>query len=230
MERIKRILICPVLAVVVMLSGCAEYQQTLESKNKADLDAQKEQVTDYMETCLNEKYADVLGKDPSDKLFEVYDLSKGGNQAWFNEGVYPAKARCLLDEYDEEFTVELEVERNLKGFGTFKDSFYGILYGDEAKWALEDFVLEYPVTDTQIYYLPSEEIVTEESELRENLYVFGKYGFSTQEEFDELCEFIDKLNELGYQHRIATSDESTNNKSMSGNNNTSDELREFYGM
>ena len=54
MERIKRILICPVLAVMVMLSGCAEYQQTLESKNKADLDAQKEQVTDYMETCLNE--------------------------------------------------------------------------------------------------------------------------------------------------------------------------------
>lgn len=229
MNRLKRLFVCPLLAVVFVLSGCL-FDLGAEERHQAELDEKKEIVTDYMETCLNEKYAEFFGMDPSDELFEVYDLSKGGNQAWFNEGVYPAKARCLLDEYDEEFTVELEVERNLKGFGTFKDSFYGILYGDEAKWALEDFVLEYPVTDTQIYYLPSEEIVTEESELRENLYVFGKYGFSTQEEFDELCEFIDKLNELGYQHRIATSDESTNNKSMSGNNNTSDELREFYGM
>ena len=230
MERIRIFLICPLLAVMIVLSGCSFGLDALASKNQAELDEKKEIITDYMETCLNEKYAGVLSRDPSDKLFEVYDLSKGSNQAWFNEGVYPAKARCLLDEYDEEFTVELEIERNLKGFGTFKDSFYGILYGDEAKWDFEDFVLEYPVTDTQIYYMPNEEIVTEESELRENLYVFGKYGFSTQEEFDELCEFIDKLNELGYQHRIATSDESTNNKSMSGNNNTSDELREFYGV
>ena len=81
MERIKRLLICPVLAVVVALSGCASYQQALASENKADLDEKKAVITDYMETCLNEKYADVLGMDPSDKLFEVYDLSKGGNQA-----------------------------------------------------------------------------------------------------------------------------------------------------
>ena len=228
MERIKRFLICPVLAVMVMLSGCASYQQILASENKADLDEKKAVITDYMENCLNEKYADVLGMDPSDELFEVYDLSKGGNQAWLNEGVYPAKARCLLDEYEGEFSVEVYVERNLKGFGTFKDSFYGILYGEEEKQILEDLVLEYPVTDTEIYYLPSEDIVSEESELRENLYVFAKYDFFTPEELDDVCEFIDRLNECGYDQRIAIKDKCGGNRSMSSHNSTSQEVREFF--
>ena len=120
------------------------------------------------------------------------------------------------------------MESNIKSFGAFKDSFYGILYGDEVKQSLEDLVLEYPVTDTQIYYLPSEEIVKEESELRKNLYIFGKYDFSTPEELDRVCEFIDKLNELGYQHRIAIKDLSDNSRSIAGNNKTSEEIREFF--
>ena len=228
MKKYMRFLVCPFLAVIVLLSGCSEYSESLASKNREELEEKKKIVTDYMETCLNEKYADVLGRDPSDKLFEVYDLSKGGNQAWFNEGEYPAKAICVLDEYAVEFDVEIRLERNLKDFGTFKDSFYGVLYGDKVKSSLEELLIEYPVTDTQVYYLPNENIVTLDSELRENLYVFGKYNFSTQEEFDELCEFVDKLNESGYDHRIAIKDESDNKRSMSEHNKTSDELRDFF--
>lgn len=228
MDRLVRFLICPLLAVMVLFSGCSFDREALESKHKAELDETKETITDYMKKCLNEKYADVLGMDPSDKLFEVYDLSKGTNQAWLNEGVYPAKARCLLDEYDGEFSVEVYVERNLKGFGTFKDSFYGILYGEEEKQALEKLILEYPVTDTEIYYLPNEDIVTDESELRENLYIFGRYAFSTPEELDDVCELIDKLNELGYDQRIGIRDESGGNRSISSHNSTSEEVRDFF--
>ena len=107
MERFKRFLICPLLAVMVMLSGCLYDSEKLEAKNRADLEERKTIVTDHMENCLNEKYAEVLGKDVSDKLFKVYDLSKGQNQAWFNRGEYPAKATCRLDEYDGEFRVEI---------------------------------------------------------------------------------------------------------------------------
>ena len=227
MERFRRFLICPLLAVMVMLSGCLYDSEKLEAKNKAELEEKKAAVTDYMEKCLNEKYASALGKDPADKLFEVYDLSKGQNQAWFNEGTYPAKAVCTMDEYAVEFDVEIYLERNLKGFGTFKDSFYGILYGDEEKQSLEELVLDYPVTETQIYYLSNEEIVTDESELRENLYFFGKCSFSTPEELDTLCEFVDKLNELGYDHRIAITDNSKS-RALSEHNDTSEEIREFF--
>jgi hypothetical protein len=227
MERFKRFLICPLLAVMVMLSGCLYDSEKLAAKNRADLEERKAIVTDHMETCLNEKYAEVLGKDVSDKLFKVYDLSKGQNQAWFNRGEYPAKATCRLDEYDGEFRVEIYMESNIKSFGTFKDSFYGILYGDEVKEELEELLLEYPVTDIDIYYLPNEKIVTEEAELRENLYVFGKCSFSTPEELDTICELVDKLNERGYYHRIAISDE-TRSRARSSNNSTSEEIREFF--
>ena len=228
MERFRKILIYPLLAAMVLLSGCFYDSEKLAAKNKAELDEKKALVTDQMEKGLNEKYAGVLGTDPSDDLFDVYDLSKGQNQAWFNRGTYPAKAKCSLDEYSGEFSVEIYMESNIKSFGAFKDSFYGILYGDEVKQSLEDLVLEYPVTDTQIYYLPSEEIVKEETELRKNLYIFGKYDFSTPEELDRVCEFIDKLNELGYQHKIAIKDLSDNSRSMAGNNKTSAEIREFF--
>lgn len=228
MERFRKILIYPLLAAMVLLSGCFYDSEKLAAKNKAELDEKKALVTDQMEKCLNEKYAGILGTDPSDDLFDVYDLNKGQNQAWFNRGTYPAKAKCSLDEYSGEFSVEIYMESNIKSFGAFKDSFYGILYGDEVKQSLEDLVLEYPVTDTQIYYLPSEEIVKEESELRKNLYIFGKYDFSTPEELDRVCEFIDRLNELGYQHRIAIKDLSDNSRSMAGNNKTSEEIREFF--
>ena len=228
MDRFKRFLVCPLLAVTVALSGCLYDSEKLAERNKAELEEKKARVTEQMEACLNEKYADVLGMDPSDDLFEVYDLSKGSNQAWFNRGTYPAKAECSLDEYSGEFRVEIYMESNMKSFGTFKDSFYGIIYGDEVKQSLEELILEYPVTDTEIYYLPSEDIVTEESELRKNLYIFGQYDFATPEELDTLCEFIDLLNELGYQHRIAIKDTSKSSRAMAGNNNTSEEIRDFF--
>ena len=228
MNRFKSILICPLLAVMVMLSGCLYDSEALASKNKEELEEKKARVTEQMETCLNEKYAGVLGRDPSEKLFEVYDLSKGQNQAWFSRGTYPAKAKCVLDEYAGEFSVEIYMESNIKSFGAFKDSFYGILYGDEVKESLKEMVLEYPVTDTEIYYLPNEEIVKEETELRENLYIFGKCSFSTPEELDTVCEFVDRLNELGVQHRIAIKDESESSRSMTETNDTSEEIRKFF--
>ena len=60
------------LAVMVLLSGCLYDSEKLAAKNKAELDEKKALVTDQMEKCLNDKYADVLGKDPSDDLFDVY--------------------------------------------------------------------------------------------------------------------------------------------------------------
>ena len=98
MDRFKRFLVCPLLAVTVALSGCLYDSEKLAERNKAELEEKKAKVTEQMEACLNEKYADVLGMDPSDDLFEVYDLNKGSNQAWFNRGTYPAKAECSLDE------------------------------------------------------------------------------------------------------------------------------------
>ena len=98
MKRFMKTLICPMLAVMVLLSGCLYDSEKLAAKNKAELDEKKALVTDQMEKCLNDKYADVLGKDPSDDLFDVYDLNKGQNQAWFNRGTYPAKDKCSLDD------------------------------------------------------------------------------------------------------------------------------------
>ena len=228
MDRIKRFLLCPVLMIAVVLSGCFYDSKKLAAKNKAELEERKAVVTDYMENCLNEKYAEVLGKSSSEELFKVYDLSKGQNQAWFNRGTYPAKARCVLDGYEDEFDVEVYMESNIKSFGTFKDSFYAVLYGEDVRQELEDLVAGYPLSEINIYYLPNEEIVKEESELRKNLYIFGTYHVSSDEELDELCELIDILNEAGYVHRIAFYDDITGNRSRSSNNITSDEVRRYF--
>ena len=105
MNRLRRFLLCPVLALAFVLSGCFYDSEKLEAKNKAELEERKAFVTEYMKTGLNKKYSDVLGKSSSDELFSVYDLSKGQNQAWFNRGTYPAKAGCILDGYAGEFDV-----------------------------------------------------------------------------------------------------------------------------
>ncbi|WP_034450981.1 hypothetical protein [Butyrivibrio sp. AE2032] len=228
MEIAKRSMLCPVLILAVMLSGCFYDPDKLEAKNKAELEEKKAVVTEYMETCLNDKYADVLGGSSSDELFEVYDLSKGQNQAWFNRGTYPAKARCVLDGYDVEFDTEVYMESRIKSFGAFKDTFYAVLYGEEVKQSLEDMVSEYPLSDIDIHYLPSEDIVSEESELRKNLYVYGEFRVASDDELEELCGFIDKLNELGYVHRINICDDITGHRSMGKNNITSDEVRDFF--
>lgn len=228
MNRLRRFLLCPVLALAFVLSGCFYDSGKLEAKNKAELEERKAFVTEYMKTGLNKKYSDVLGKSSSDELFSVYDLSKGQNQAWFNRGTYPAKAGCILDGYAGEFDVEVYIESNIKSFGTFKDSFYGILYGDEVRQSLEELVSGYPLTEINIYYLPSEDIVKEETELRQNLYIFGVYHVASDEELDELCGLIDELNTLGYVHRISIHDDIKGNRSMGKNNITSDEVRSFF--
>lgn len=228
MDRMKRFLLCPVLALTLVLSGCFYDPDKLAAKNEAELKERKAVVTDYMETCLNEKYADVLGESSSDELFEVYDLSKGQNQAWFNRGTYPAKARCVLDGYSGEFDAEVYMQANIKSFGAFKDTFYGLLYGEEVKQSLEDLASGYPLSKIDIHYLPSEDLVKEESELRKNLYIFGEYRVASDEELEELCGFIDILNELGYVHRIHICDDITGHRSMGVNNITSDEVRSYF--
>ena len=229
MDRLKRFLVCPLMAVAIVLSGCLYDSEKLAAKNEADLDAKKAKVTEHLEECLSEKYAGVLGKDSSERLFEVYNLSKGSHQAWFNKGYYPAKAKCTLEEYSEEFDAEIYVEVNAKGFGDFKDSFYGVLYGGEVKSSFEEMVSEYPITDTKIYYLPNEEIVKEEADLKKNLYIFGRYDpVKSPEDVEKLCEFIDKLNEMGCFHAIAIKDGTTNNRSMRKNNITSSEIRDYF--
>ena len=225
----NRFLLCPALVLAVILSGCFYDSEKLEAKNNAELEKRKAVVTDYMETCLNEKYAEVLGKSSSDELFEVYDLSKGQNQAWFNRGTYPAKASCVLDGYDAEFDVEVYMESNIKSFGTFKDSFYAELYGDEVRQELEDLVSGYMLSETDIHYLPNEEIVKEKSELRKNLYIYGKFHITSDEDLDTVCELVDTLNGAGYVHRIAIYDDITGGRSMAANDATSDEIRSFFG-
>ena len=228
MDILKRLFVCPLLAVAVMLSGCLYDSEKFAAKNREELEAKKATVTDHMEECLNEKYAEALGKDSSEKLFEVYDLSKGSNQAWFNRGTYPAKAKCSLDEYPDEFSAEIYLER--KGeFGTFKDSFYGILYGGEVMRSFKELVSEYPVTDANIYYQPNEEIVKDEAGLKKNLCIIGKFDpVVSQEDVEKLCEFIDKLNEIGCQHAIVITDGTKTNRSMRPHNITSSEIRDYF--
>ena len=230
MKRINRFLICPVLALAVTLTGCAEYSEKLAAQNAAEFEEKKAIVTDYMTECLNEKYADALGYDSSDDLFEVYDLSKGGNQAWFNKGMYPAKARCTVDGYTDEFDADVHMQARIKSFDEFKDNFYGILYGEDVKQELEDLVYEYPLTDVDIHYLTSEDVIKEESELRQNLYVFGKYSVDSEEEVERLCELVDTLNAYGYVHHISIKNDITGKGSMSSKNTTSDEIRAYFGV
>jgi hypothetical protein len=228
MDRLKRFLVCPLMAVAIVLSGCLFDHEKLAARNKEQLEARKKTVTDHMEECLNEKYAGALGKDSSEKLFEVYDLSKGTNQAWFNRGTYPAKAKCSLDDYSNEFSAEIYLERN-GDFGVFKDSFYGILYGVEVKQSFEEMVSEYPITDTNIFYMPNEDIVKEEAELKKNLYIFGRYDpVKTPEDVEKLCGLIDKLNEMGCIHAIAITDGTKTNRSMRSDNITSSEIRDYF--
>ena len=52
-------------------------------------------------------------------------------------------------------------------------------------------------------------------------------GADLGEELDTICELVDKLNEFGYFHRIAISDE-TRSRARSSNNSTSEEIREFF--
>lgn len=228
-DRLKRFCVCPLLAIAVMLSGCLYDHEKLAAKNKAELDAKKAKVTEHLEECLSEKYAEVLGKNPSEKLFEVYNLSKGQNQAWFNRGDYPAKAKCTLEEYSEEFDAEIYVEVNAKGFGDFKDSFYGILFGSEVMRSFKEMVSEYPVTDANIYYKPNEGIVKEEAELKKNLCIIAKYDpVESPEDVEKLCEFIDKLNEMGCNHAIVITDGTTNSRSMRPWNISSSEIRDYF--
>lgn len=41
MKRINRFLICPVLALAVTLTGCAEYSEKLAAQNAAELEEKK---------------------------------------------------------------------------------------------------------------------------------------------------------------------------------------------
>ena len=66
---------------------------------------------DQMERRLIRKYSTAFDMSSEKSAFEVYDLEKGSNKAWFQYGVYPAKARSYLYENEPwEFQVRIETD------------------------------------------------------------------------------------------------------------------------
>ena len=179
----RKILAWPLIAVMFTQTACFDFLDEMEERGKQDLEARKDAIMEYMQQSLEDKYSD---------SFEVYDLTKGQNKSWFQYGVFPATAVCLSDEEAEEFSVE--VKTNGERFDNFKDSYYGVLYGDEVKQELAELVSCYQVEDVQIYYLPAEDILTEADDLRHNLRVQGHFYIRAVEDLEDLCDLVDELN------------------------------------
>ena len=136
----KKLCICLSLALILCLAACAYDPVKLEEQNQREHEERCERVMSEMEIRLSEKYSDILGNDPDDVVFDVYDISKGGHKAWFQSGFYPAKA--VNKDNDEEFTVQMEVPPNVEDFGEMEDSFYGVLYGEDVKEELKSHPIE----------------------------------------------------------------------------------------
>ena len=226
MIKMKRTIAAFVLLSIFMLTACTYDPEKLEEENRREHEAECKKVTDEMELRLSEKYSDVLGNDPDEIVFKAYDLSKGGHQAWFMGGFYPATAVYVNN--DEEFTVQMEVPPNVEDFGEMEDSFYGVLYGEDVKEELYELVASYGVEDINIYYEPCKDILTEEKDLREHLTVFGKYSMESYDELDIVCELTDELNDFGCNTRVSVNAYDLCNRSTGIGNMTSDEVREFF--
>ena len=180
-----------------------------------------------MEIRLSEKYSDILGTNPDNVVFDVYDISKGGHKAWFQSGFYPAKA--VNKDNDEEFTVQIEITiPNAKGFGDMEDSFYGVLYGKDLKEKLYNLAESYGVEDINIYYEPCKDILTDEEDLREHLTIFGKYKMESHDDIDIVCELASELNDFGCNNRISADGRDIGEGSTGIGGKTSDEIREFF--
>ena len=209
------------------LNACSHDFAELEEKHRIEHEEMCDRVMSEMEIRLSEKYSGILGNDPDEVVFDVYDISKGGNKAWFQSGFYPAKA---VNKYnDEEFTVQIDITiPNAKGFGDMEDSFYGVLYGKDVKDELYDLVESYGVEDVNIYYEPCKAILTDQKNLREHLTVFGNYKLESYDDIDIVCELANELNEFGCNNRISADGRDIGEGAEGISGKTSDEIREFF--
>jgi len=222
----KNISACVALISVLLLSSCSFDLQKLNEDNQNSLREKKEAVMEEMEAQLSEKYSDILGNDPDEIVFDVYDLTKGENQAWFNDGVYPATA--VYEANDEEFTVQIEITDRALEFGDMEDSFYGVLYGEDVKDELYNLAESYGITEINIYYEPDEDIITDEDELREHLTIFGHYNIENSDDLDTVCDMVDEFRDFGCNNNIYVDAADLYDKSTRIGDRTSDELREFF--
>ncbi|MBE5845836.1 MAG: hypothetical protein E7302_17050 [Butyrivibrio sp.] len=223
----KKISICLVLAFIFCLNACSYDFAELEEKHRIEHEEMCDRVMNEMEIRLSEKYSGILGNDPDEVVFDVYDISKGGHKAWFQSGFYPAKA--VNKDNDEEFTVQIDITiPNAKGFGDMEDSFYGVLYGKDVKDELYDLVESYGVEDVNIYYEPCKDILTDQKDLREHLTVFGNYKLESYDDIDIVCELANELNEFGCNNRISADGRDIGEGAEGIAGKTSDEIREFF--
>ncbi len=215
------------MAVVLGLAACSYDPVKLEEENRREHEERCERVMSEMENRLSEKYADILGNDPDDVVFDVYDISKGGHKAWFQSGFYPAKA--VYEDNDEEFTVQIEITiPNAKGFGDIEDSFYGVLYGEDVKEELYDLAESYGVEDINVYYEPCKDILTDEKDLKEHLTIFGQYKLESYDDLDIVCQLADELDDFGCNNRISADGRDIGEGSTGIGGKTSEEIREFF--
>ncbi len=215
------------LAVVLGLTACSYDPAKLEEENRKEHEEMCERVMSEMENRLSEKYSDILGNDPDEVVFDVYDISKGGHKAWFQSGFYPAKA--VYEGNDEEFTAQIDITKpNAEGFGDMEDSFYGVLYGKDVKDELYDLAESYGIENINIYYEPSKDILTDEEDLREHLTIFGKYKLESYDDLDIVCELANDLNDFGCNNRISADGRDIGEGSTGIGGMTSDEIRGFF--
>ncbi len=215
------------LAVVLGLTACSYDPAKLEEENRKEHEEKCERVMSEMENRLSEKYSDILGNDPDEVVFDVYDISKGGHKAWFQSGFYPAKA--VYEGNDEEFTAQIDITKpNAEGFGDMEDSFYGILYGKDVKDELYDLAESYGIENINIYYEPSKDILTDEEDLREHLTIFGKYKLESYDDLDIVCELANELDDFGCNNRISADGRDIGEGSTGIGGMTSDDIRKFF--
>ncbi len=212
----KKLLACVALISVLLLSAC--------SYDPEKLDEEKEAVMEEMEVRLSEKYSDILGNDPDEIVFDVYDINQGSNRAWFQNGFYPATA--VYEESEEEFTVQIFVHND--NSGDMEDSFYGILYGEDVKAELYDLAESYGIENINIYYEPDEDIITDEDELREHLTIFGRYEMTSYDQLDQVCDMVDEFSDFGCNNNITVNAGDLCDRSMRIGDRTSEEIREFF--
>ena len=223
----KKVCVYILLTVIFGLTACAYDSAKLEEKNRREHEETCERVMSEMEIRLSEKYSDILGTNPDNVVFDVYDISKGGHKAWFQSGFYPAKA--VNKDNDEEFTVQIEITiPNAKGFGDMEDSFYGVLYGKDLKEKLYNLAESYGVEDINIYYEPCKDILTDEDDLREHLTIFGKYKLESYDDIDIVCELANELNDFGCNNRISADGRDIGEGSTGIGGKSPDEIRGFF--
>lgn len=222
----KKLCILLAFAAILCLAACSYNPEELKEKHRKEHKEKCEKVMQEMESRLSKKYSDILGNDPDDIVFEVYDLSKGSNQTWFLSGFHPAKA--VYKDNSEEFTVQLEVEADATRYGKMEDSFYGVLYGENVKNELYNMLDSYGVGDINIYYEPCKDILKDDEDLRTHLTVFGTYKLDSYDKLDDLCELADKLNDFGCNNRVTADGKDLCNKSTGLKNMNSNEIKEYF--